>query len=267
MSVWRHYVLSAAPGKEEAMVDALKHLASKVRPLAGCEGVEWGRDAENPAEFVFVEAWTSADATVAAVSNSAGSRGLLTGVAKGATTITATLGAQNQSVNVTVSDATLSTITVSPPAPAIAKGTTQAFTATGVYSDGSTQDLTATVAWSSGTPAVATISNAAADRGTATGVAKGTSIITATTGGKSGTATLNVTDATLTGLTVTPATPTVPQATRQQFVATGTYSDGSTQNLTASASWSSSDPSVVSVSSAVGSKGLASTLAAGRASA
>ena len=33
MTVWRHYVMSAAPGKEEAMVDALKHLASKVRPL------------------------------------------------------------------------------------------------------------------------------------------------------------------------------------------------------------------------------------------
>lgn len=68
MSVWRHYVLTAAPGKEEAMVDALKLLASKVRPLAGCEGVEFGRDAENPAEFVFIEAWTSVDAHKAASS-------------------------------------------------------------------------------------------------------------------------------------------------------------------------------------------------------
>ncbi len=68
MSVWRHYVLSAAPGKEEAMVDALKLLASKVRPLAGCEGVEFGRDAENPSEFVFIEAWTSVDAHKAASS-------------------------------------------------------------------------------------------------------------------------------------------------------------------------------------------------------
>lgn len=68
MTVWRHYVMSAAPGKEEAMVDALRHLASKVRPLAGCEGIEWGRDAENPAEFVFIEAWTSVDAHKAASS-------------------------------------------------------------------------------------------------------------------------------------------------------------------------------------------------------
>jgi quinol monooxygenase YgiN len=68
MTVWRHYVISAAPGKEDAMVDALKLLASKVRPLAGCEGIEWGRDAENPADFVFIEAWTSADAHKAASS-------------------------------------------------------------------------------------------------------------------------------------------------------------------------------------------------------
>ena len=36
------------------------------------------------------------------------------------------------------------------------------------------------------------------------------------------------------------ANPTIVVAGTQQFTATGTFSDGSTQNLTASATWSSS---------------------------
>jgi hypothetical protein len=39
------------------------------------------------------------------------------------------------------------------------------------------------------------------------------------------------------------------QARAEQFVLTGTYSDGSTQNLTSSATWTSSQPSVASINS------------------
>lgn len=68
MAVWRHYVFSAAPGKEDDMLAALNLLAAKVRPLPGCEGVDFGRDAENKSEFVFIEAWTDIDAHKAASS-------------------------------------------------------------------------------------------------------------------------------------------------------------------------------------------------------
>jgi hypothetical protein len=43
---------------------------------------------------------------------------------------------------------TLLSITVTPAAPTVTMGTTQAFTATGNYSDGTTQNLTSTVTWS-----------------------------------------------------------------------------------------------------------------------
>ncbi|MDQ5986116.1 MAG: hypothetical protein CSYNP_01834 [Syntrophus sp. SKADARSKE-3] len=49
----------------------------------------------------------------------------------------------------------------------------------------------------------------------------------------------------------------------QQFTATGVYSDNSTQNLTASVSWTSSMPAVASISNATGSNGLATALAVG----
>lgn len=54
-----------------------------------------------------------------------------------------------------------------------------------------------------------------------------------------------------------------PLGLSQQFQAIGTYSDGSTQDLTNGVTWSSSNPSALSVSDSVGSKGLANTLSLG----
>src|ERR1019366_8867511 len=51
--------------------------------------------------------------------------------------------------------------------------------------------------------------------------------------------------------------------TKQQFTATGTYSDASTQNLTSTAAWSSSAPSVATIGDASGSQGLATTAGLG----
>ena len=54
---------------------------------------------------------------------------------------------------------------------------------------------------------------------------------------------------TLSSVAVTPVNPSIVQARAEQFVLTGTYSDGSTQNLTSSATWTSSQPSVASINS------------------
>lgn len=67
---------------------------------------------------------------------------------------------------------------------------------------------------------------------------------------------------TLSSIAVTPATPSITVAADQQFTATGTYSDGTTADLTASAVWSSSDTAVATV---VGTSGLATAVAAGTA--
>ena len=56
------------------------------------------------------------------------------------------------------------------------------------------------------------------------------------------------TTATLVSIAVTPKNPSVALGTMQQFTATGTYSDGSTQNLTTTATWASSNPAVASIS-------------------
>jgi hypothetical protein len=91
----------------------------------------------------------------------------------------------------------------------------------------------------------------------------GGTTITATLGTVSSSTTLTVTAATLTSIAVTPAAPSIALGLTQQFTATGTYSDKSTQNLTASVTWASSVTAVATISNAAGSNGLASSAAVG----
>ncbi len=208
-------------------------------------------------------AWSSSASSVAAVSNTASSMGLVTPVAAGTTTITATSGAVSASTQLTVTPATLVSINVTPTNPSIPTGATQQFVATGTFSDNTTQNLTASVAWSSSASSVANISNTAGSNGLATPVAAGTTTITATSGAVSASTQLTVTPATLVSLAITPANPSIALGTNEQFSATGTYSDGSTQNLTTSVTWGSSTTSVAAISNAAGSKGLATPVAYG----
>src|SRR5262249_25075883 len=63
-----------------------------------------------------------------------------------------------------------------------------------------------------------------------------------------------VTVPTLVSIAVTPVNPGIIFGATQQFTATGTYSDNSTQNLTNSVAWSSSNTNIATINSA----GLAS---------
>ena len=60
-------------------------------------------------------------------------------------------------------------------------------------------------------------------------------------------------------------TPTLPATFTQQFTATGTYSDGSTANITTDAglTWTSATTTVATISNAAGTKGVATALVAG----
>ncbi|HEX8872745.1 MAG TPA: beta-propeller fold lactonase family protein [Candidatus Acidoferrum sp.] len=68
----------------------------------------------------------------------------------------------------------------------------------------------------------------------------------------------------LRSLTIVPASSSIDAGTTQQFVATGKYGDGTTADLTASASWSSSNPSVATITSGA-SGGVATAVAPGTA--
>jgi Big-like domain-containing protein len=91
--------------------------------------------------------------------------------------------------------ATLASLAVTPGNPSAIVGGTVQFVATGTYSDGSSRDITTTVTWSSSALGVATVSAG----GLATGVASGSSTITATQSSINGTAGLTVAGPMLSG--------------------------------------------------------------------
>jgi len=62
---------------------------------------------------------------------------------------------------------------------------------------------------------------------------------------------------TLTTITVDPVTPTIQQGSTLQMTATGTYDDGSNKTLTTNIFWSTSDPTIATVSTTGLLKGVA----------
>jgi len=204
--------------------------------------------------------WTSSVPGVATVSNTAGSKGVVTSLSTGTTMITATFDSvvSSPASTLVVTQATLVSIIIAPTNANIALGKTQQFTATGTFSDASTQDITATVAWHSSSPGVAAISNTAGSMGLATSVAVGTTTITASYAGViSDSSTLTITPAELVSIDVTPHTASIVQNTTQQFIASGTYTDGSFKDLTKLVQWVSSDTTVATMSVVTGFEGVA----------
>jgi uncharacterized protein YjdB len=120
--------------------------------------------------------WKSSEITVATID----SGGSANGLAVGTTNITATLDGIT-SPPVTLSVITLSSIIVTPNPPNnLAVGSTEQFTATGYNWDGSNANITSQVTWSSDNTGTATTNST----GLVTGVAAGTSNITAALSGK-----------------------------------------------------------------------------------
>ena len=96
-------------------------------------------------------------------------------------------------LSITIQAPTLTSIAVTPANPTIQVGATQQFTATGTYSNAPSQDLTGLVTWASSITGVATITSA----GLATAVSVGTTSISATLSGITGSTTSNVSPTTL----------------------------------------------------------------------
>jgi hypothetical protein len=184
--------------------------------------------------------WTSSSTSVASIN----SRGLAKAMTPGITTITATLGSISASTKLDVTNATVVSISVTPRGRTIAQGTKLSFGARGLFSDHTTQVITTESTWASDNHAVATLGGIS----TATAVGPGTANISATFEGISGSSPLYVTSATLTSISVTPSSAVMAPTTSVDCVATGTFSDGSTQVITGIVTWISSPPTVASVS-------------------
>ena len=194
-------------------------------------------------------AWSSSDTTVATIGANTGvAVGQPQSAGSGTAVITATLGSVTTTVNLTVTNATISSISVTPTGITIPIGAQKGFTATGLFSDSSSQDITANCHWTSGNTAVATVgSGGGIGPVTATSVAAGTSNITASFGGVSGFSTLTVSSATLVSIVLSPASLILSPSATTSFNALGTFSDGSHVSVNGAVTWTSSNPQVATI--------------------
>ena len=164
----------------------------------------------------------------------------------GPVTITATYGFVAQSITITVTSATLQSLSLSDTeSGSIALDTTDQLTAVGVFDDGSSQDLSADVTWQSADSTTIVIDST----GLATAVAVGGPIaITASFGNVNQTINLTGTEAVLVAISVSDQEGGIIAAgTTDQLAAYGTFSDGTSQDLTNSVTWTTADANVVSV--------------------
>jgi trimeric autotransporter adhesin len=197
--------------------------------------------------------WNSSDSAIASIV----AGGVATGSNPGTVSISAKSGTVQGSAALTVTAAAsnLTSIAIAPAASSMAKNTSQQFTATGSYSNGTSADLSSLVTWSSSSPATATISAT----GLVNALATGSTTISASLAGVTQSTTVTVTAPSVVSIAVTPEGLTLGIGINQPYVATATYSDGSSADLSSGVTWSSSSTSVATVDN----NGLVATVAAG----
>jgi uncharacterized protein YjdB len=182
-------------------------------------------------------AWSSSTPAVATVDNS----GAITTLAVGTTVITASSEGKSATATLTVIPVPVATVTVALAATPVVVGGTTTATAVLRGANGATLSGRAVV-WSSSVPSVATVSAA----GEVTAVATGTTVVTATSEGQSGSATLTVIVPPVATVTVAGAATLAPGAV-SGFTATLRDASGAALSNRA-VTWTSSDPNVAAVS-------------------
>src|SRR5271156_2801455 len=186
--------------------------------------------------------WTSAQSSIASINPA----GLARGRQTGSTRLIATSGTGiTASTTITISPAIVVSIAVSPQSLSLASGQAQQLNAVATFSDGSQQNVTNAAAWSIAPSGIASV-NAS---GMLAAQALGSGTITAWLGPASGSDSLTVSTPVMMSISVSPQVASVPKGQAQQLTAVAYFSDGSQQNITASAVWSASPSSVATVSS------------------
>ena len=219
-------------------------------------------------------AWSTSDIDIATISNDMGSKGIVTGAKVGSVNVMASALVNGEYVNglarLDVTKAVITSLEIEPKYQSVPVGLKKAFSVFAHLSDGKIVDATSdgAISWSSSNSDLATISNSLLDKGTATGVSIGDTTITAfvevNNHEVTSTATLNISEAIVVGVVVTPKpqqsldTPQIPTGAKKQFKAEMVMSDEERIDVTRAdtLSWAVGDTSVANVSNTTGTKGL-----------
>lgn len=184
-------------------------------------------------------AWSSSNTNVATVTAAGG---VVTAVGVGSAQITASSENRSGSAQVTVTAAPVATVEITPPSVSLAQNRTQQLSAT--LRDGAGNVLSGReIAWSSSAGTVAQVNGS----GLVSARAQGTSVITATSEGRSGTVQVTVTAPVSLKLEVLPAAPALPLGDSMKFNAI-LREDGGGVLTGHPVIWQSSQPGVAPIS-------------------
>lgn len=196
--------------------------------------------------------WWAGDETVASISNSTTQKGLAKGLSGGTSDIHSTIaiagsGGTNvfdQSASLTVESTTLTDLQVSPSSADVNEGAYGALRATAYYSDGTSEDVTNAASWQSSNTDVVKVGTGIFLPGYAYAFTAGSTNIIASFGTKTATVPVTVSAPTLVSVDVSPTYTQIAVGTEYQFNAVATYSDGSKQDATLRADWSTADTAI-----------------------
>ena len=197
--------------------------------------------------------WSSSATAIATVSG-----GLTSTISQGSASISAPFNKITGLASLTVLPPALASLSLAPGTASLPLGANLQLTAMGTLTDGSTKDVSGAISWSSSAQGILSITNA----GLATASGVGTATITGTSGSIASSATIAVGQPALVSIAITAPNNSLALGTSEQLKATGTYTDGSTLDLSDSVAWTSGSSGVATVNN----QGLATSVAVGNTS-
>lgn len=178
----------------------------------------------------------------------------------GTATITAKIGDLTDSETLTITNAVSTGLTLIPESNKTPLGISLALRAEASYSDETVLDVTSQATWISSNTDIAVVSS----NGTLSSKQVGTVDISVSFDGFNASVQIEVTEAVLSSINVEP-TGEFETFVGSTFdmIASGTYSDGSTRNITSLVTWDSSNTSIANVSNHSATPGQVTTIASG----
>lgn len=195
----------------------------------------------------FAEWSSSSDDVIKILNSDADVKGIAKAQKAGTATITAKKDTFVATLDIEAKEIKVSSLTIQPATALMVKGQKLKLEASGQFQDGQTREVSMSAFWSSGDEKTTKVVNDGVNKGEVEAVAVGKTTIRATFGGVEAKGDLEVTNDTVTSVTLAPQQTVIAIGAQVQLVATGTLSSQKSTDLSRSVKWSSADASIASV--------------------
>jgi len=207
--------------------------------------------------------WQITDTAVASIDATA----WLTATKIGTTTVSADIvhsdNTLTASASLTVNNAQLDTVAISPVDGVFPVGKIGVYRADAHYADGSVIDVTRETTWSIADTSIGSIVESGIFAGDSIALSPGKTTINASFQALNNNTSVEVTAANIISISISPMNATTPVGTQINYQAHALYSDGSKHDITQLGAWSTSDPSIAAIEFSGAKSGVADALAIG----